>query len=552
MAKSKLLRAIKKSLQIQIHAQRQGLTADQLLERIEEKKAITRRSFLGTTVAAAGLLALTTTPAARLAWGASRKPASDTPDGPVVILGAGFAGLTAAYRLHQANIPFVIYESAHRFGGRVFTKDKFNKEGMFCELGAELVDNAHEDLIALAQELGVELEDFTESDAAFEKGVYEYQGTFYTEHDLIRDAKPLGKAILRDLAEAFPGGERQPLSYKSQFNARKFDLIPLNQYLASITELPKWVRDTIEYAFVGEYGLEAGKQSALNLLLLIGTDFDDKLDLFGEGAETKRIKGGNSRLAEAMAKKLGISSGKDSARIRFSHTLVGWKEKSGHHQLSFRTAGGTKEVKAGQIVCTIPFTRLREVQGISRLGFSERKLRSIMSLPYGTNAKLMIGFSGRPWRNPLPGTKLPASNGSLFSPRFQSLWEASRLQKGKSGILTNYVGGEMGLRTSMRDVQPIVEGVERFYAGARAQFDSNTALMNWNRSPHHKGSFACPGPGHYTELFGAISEDELGGRVVFAGEHTSQEYQAYMNGAIETGNAAAARVVASRNKVKSA
>lgn len=550
MARSKLFRAIKKSLQLQTQAQRQGISAEQLLEQIEEKKAISRRHFLGTTAAAAGLLALTT-PTGRL-WGATRKIASAPIDGTVAILGGGFAGLAAAYRLQQAKVPFVIYESANRLGGRVFTKDNFNKEGMFCELGAELVDNSHESLISLAGELGVELEDFTESDAPFEKGVYEFQGAFYIEHDLIRETKPLGKAVLRDIAAIFPGGERQALSYKEQYNARKFDLMSLEQYLSSITDLPKWVRETIEYAFVGEYGLEAGKQSCLNLLLLIGTDFDDKLDLFGEGAETKRIKGGNSRLAEALAKSIGIESGRNSEKARFGHSLVSWKDRNGQQLLTFQGSGKTTEVKANQVICTIPFTRLREVSGISSLGFSERKMRAIMRMTYGTNSKLMIGFNERTWRNPQAGAKLPASNGSLFSPRFQSLWEASRLQKGKSGILTNYVGGDMGLKTSLRDVQPIVEGVERFYAGARAAYDGKTALMNWNRSPHHKASFACPGPGDYTSLFGAIGEDELGGRVVFAGEHASQEYQAYMNGAIETGESAAARAVAARTKAKSA
>jgi len=540
MARTGLFRILRRSLRLQAAAARQGTSAESLLERIEEAR-FSRRQFLGTSLAAAGLLA--TPPLLRSAW-AEAKAAQD----PVVILGAGFAGLTAAYRLSKAGVPFILYESSGRLGGRVFTQERFNPDGMFCELGAELIDDAHESLLGLASELGLAVEEFAEGDQGVDKAVYEYEGRLYSEKDMIREVKPLAKRVLADIAEAFPGGERQSVTYASFHNAKKFDLLSLEQYLDGIKDLPRWVRETVRFAFVGEYGLEADRQSALNLLLLIGTDFDNKFDIFGEGSETKRLKGGNSRLTDALAERIGVKSGRDGGRIRFRHELVGWKAGAGKQTLVFRVPGksSSKEVKAGQVICTIPFIRLREVDGIRALGFSERKLRAILQHPYGTASKLMVGFGARPWRS--SGAKAAASNGSLFSEKFQSIWETSRLQAGKSGILTNYVAGNMGLRLSKKDVAMIVGSVERFYPGARALFDGRSALMNWNRSPHHKASFACPGPGHYTEFFGAMAEPELGGRVQFAGEHVSVEYQAFMNGAVETGEAAAAAVLEARGK----
>ena len=62
---------------------------------------------------------------------------------PVAILGAGIAGLTAAYRLQKAGVPCEIFEASDRTGGRMFTRYDFNKDGMFCELGGELVDTDH-------------------------------------------------------------------------------------------------------------------------------------------------------------------------------------------------------------------------------------------------------------------------------------------------------------------------------------------------------------------------------------------------------------------------
>ena len=58
--------------------------------------------------------------------------------------------------------------------------------------------------------------------------------------------------------------------------------------------------DLLKVAYVGEYGLEAAEQSALNLLLLIGTDDENKFEIFGDSDEGMRVKGGNSKLPEAL------------------------------------------------------------------------------------------------------------------------------------------------------------------------------------------------------------------------------------------------------------
>ena len=113
---------------------------------LESGSAVDRRRFLK-TIGATGALLSSVTPAATLlrsgralasgrndwitSWGSSDD---------VIILGGGFAGLTAAYRLARAGIRSSIFEAAPRLGGRIFTQDRFNAEGMFCELGGELID----------------------------------------------------------------------------------------------------------------------------------------------------------------------------------------------------------------------------------------------------------------------------------------------------------------------------------------------------------------------------------------------------------------------------
>ena len=58
------------------------------------------------------------------------------PKGPIAIVGGSVAGLTAAYRLHQAGKTPIVFEASNRWGGRMFTRYEFCK-CMFCELGGE-------------------------------------------------------------------------------------------------------------------------------------------------------------------------------------------------------------------------------------------------------------------------------------------------------------------------------------------------------------------------------------------------------------------------------
>ncbi|MBL7746680.1 MAG: FAD-dependent oxidoreductase, partial [Chitinophagaceae bacterium] len=76
----------------------------------------------------------------------------------VIIIGAGFAGLSAAYYLHKKKIDFVILEARNRIGGRVFSHTMDEKENLIIELGAEWVGNSHHRLHDLSAEMGLTLE----------------------------------------------------------------------------------------------------------------------------------------------------------------------------------------------------------------------------------------------------------------------------------------------------------------------------------------------------------------------------------------------------------
>ncbi|MGZ5219433.1 MAG: flavin monoamine oxidase family protein, partial [Chitinophagaceae bacterium] len=95
----------------------------------------------------------------------------------VVIIGAGFAGLSAAYYLYRKKIDFIILEARNRIGGRVFSHNIDPRENLVIELGAEWVGNSHTRLQNLCNEFGLELQN-----NQFESHLV-YQGKYYNNKE---------------------------------------------------------------------------------------------------------------------------------------------------------------------------------------------------------------------------------------------------------------------------------------------------------------------------------------------------------------------------------
>jgi monoamine oxidase len=491
---------------------------------------VSRRDFVR-MLSAAGLLTAAGGLAPRFARaGEKPKPGPGGGD-PVAILGAGLAGLTAAYRLFQAGIPCEIFEGSERTGGRVLTKTDFNKDGMFCELGGELVDSNHADLIALAGELRVEIQELKGEDQGAD--LYFFGGKHYADEQLIPAFQPFATKVAADLEGIYDAEENFTAK------ARKFDELSLAQYLAETGKgVEKWVVDMLRVAYTIEYGREADEQSALNLIALLRADTSEGFKIFGDSDESKRIKRGSSSLPNALAKAL-----EGKVRINKNHRLVRMTQTGANVTLSFATGGSSKEVNFTRVVCALPFTMLRQIEEIKALALGRKKQEAIARLGYGNNAKVMYGFTERWWRN--PAVKLPApSNGSLFTDLpLQCTWESSRGQAGESGILTNFLGGAGAKPFTTERFDRFREELNRVFPGIAAKFDGKRALMNWFEYKFTRGSYTCPLVGQYTTLLNVAGEPELGGRLIFAGEHTSGDFSGFMNGAVQSGNRAAQEIL---------
>ncbi|CAN5809218.1 NAD(P)/FAD-dependent oxidoreductase [soil metagenome] len=478
----------------------------------------TRRDFLR-IAGATGVAALT---------GMSHARGRHKLSGPVAIVGGGIAGLTTAYRLMKAGVEVHLYEMQNRFGGRMFTKRNFNKDGMFVELGGELVDSNHKDLIKLARELDVPLQSLRKG----EKGLdyYYFNGKIYTDHDIIPAIAPLMEKIGSDAEDLYD--KEDAFTDK----ARKLDQISLKDYLkATGAGVPAWVMEMIETAYVPEFGLDAHRQSCLNMVDFINPDTRHGFEIFGDSDEALRIKGGNDTLPTVVFEAI-----KNRVTIRSEHRLVGISATgTTGHKLTFSHKGKPFTASYDHVIMAIPFTILRDVDGVDHLKLSPEKMRAIRKMGYGTNIKIMAGFTDRTWRQPRDGGKV-FCNGSVYTDKsFQTCWETSRGQKGVSGIITNFMGGSPAANYEPDYLDNLLREGNGLFPGFKSKFDGNKAVMNWPQISTIKASYSSPLVGQYTWVYQAAAAPECGGRLLFAGEHTSFESPGYMNGGVESGNRAA-------------
>ncbi len=445
----------------------------------------------------------------------------------IAIVGAGIAGLQAAHVLAKAGLGCELYEAGARSGGRILTLQNLVAPGLYTEAGGEFLDSSHQDMMDLAREFGLAITDAQGGDAAgLIENAWYFGGRARSEAEVAAAVRDISGALGVDLG-AMPEDIRAGAGGK----AEQLDQHSLEAYLDH-RGVTGWLRDLLITAYVSEFGLDAGEQSCLNLLTLVSLDISGgRFEVFGDSDERFRIQGGNQALTDAMAAKY-------ADRTRLGHRLEAVSEDGEGYKLAFQTEAGPVEKKFDAVILALPFTLLRSVD--IRVDLPAPKRKAIAELGYGTNSKLFMGFSSRPWRK-------AGFAGTFFADNsLQSGWDHTRVQPGPAGGITIFQGGKAGLALGSAgpSVQApgIADALEQVFPGSRAARNGTVGAFAWPTYPWSLGSYACYKVGQWTSLAG--EEAKPVGNLFFAGEHCSVDYQGYMNGGAVTGREAAQAILA--------
>ena len=482
----------------------------------------TRRAVLGGALAAG----------VAVSWGLGGRRFARAAGAPrIVVVGGGLAGLSCAYQLRQAGLSARIYEASDRVGGRCWSIGGFFDAGQIAEHGGELIDQSHVAVRHLAQSLGLKLDNLLASEQSGTEPRFYFDGAPYTYAEATKDIKGIWQKVKSDVQAA-----GYPTLYTSS--------TPRGRVLDHMS-IVDWINESVPggtssrlgqllaVAYNIEYGAEPEEQSSLNLLYLLGFSGQGQLRIFGPSNEKYHVVGGNDQLAQRLAANL-------SGNITRGCSLTGVRRRAdGSFALDFTQGRQSLSVIADHVVLALPFSILRDLD-IGAAGFSPVKLRAIRELGMGTNSKLNVQFTERVWR-------AQGLNGDSYSDTgYQSTWEVTRAQSGTAGILVDYTGGDIGAGfgsgTPVERAGAFTAQIEPLIPGISAAFNGKAVIDYWQGNPYSKGSYSYWKVGQYTAFAGA--ERERSGNCHFAGEHTSIDFQGYLNGAVDSGYTAAAEIVA--------
>jgi monoamine oxidase len=449
-------------------------------------------------------------------------PAAARPrNADVVVIGAGLAGLVAATRIVAAGRTVTVLEAREdRVGGRL---ESASHGGHSVDLGGAWIGADHGRAAALAGELGIQT---WPSHAAGEPVVIQdgrrMGGRGYTLRHLAAtlDARRAARrldALAQEIDTHTPW--RAPA-------AAALDAQTLDSWLGDRTRLRR-ARTTLAGTLTNLLGIEPHAVSLLHALFYLRASGGMQAML--AGAQASLVEGGAQSLAAGLADRLGDALVLGAPVRRIEHGPNGVRVQAGPHS-----------VEAGAAIVALAPSLAGRIAYEPALPVERDRLTSAM--PHGDVTKTVLvyetafwreaGLSGEAW-----GADLPFSFSYDMSP-----------PDGRPGVLTLFFVGDRAHRhrgsstAARRDI--VLRALECCF-GPRAARPLATFERDWAAEPWTRGAYCgyMP-PGVWTRYGHALRAPV--DCITWAGSETAVEHTGYMEGAIESGERAAAEVVATQ------
>jgi monoamine oxidase len=441
-------------------------------------------------------------------------------DTDVVVVGAGLAGLAAARAVAAAGRSVVVLEARDRVGGR--TLNHTLSDGTVVEVGGQWIGPTQTRLQALADELGVET--YPTYDEGFNViewrgGLKRYKGAIPRINPVILvDALRVQKKLER-LARTVPTDAPWTAPGARELDGQTFH-----------TWLKRTCRTAGTYT-IFELGCEAvwaaepHDVSLLHVLFYIHSagSFDDLIGTSG-GAQDSRFVGGSQRLALGMAERLG-----------HEHIQLSRPVRRIEHDAGGVTADG---VRARQAIVALPPALTPRIDFAPALpGFRDQL---VQRMPQGTVWKCMAVYDEPFWRaDGLSGQA--TSDAGPVRVAFDNTPHGS-----ERGVLLGFLEGDFArqagrLAPDERRAQ-ILDSFGRFF-GDRARTPVEYVEKSWAEEEWTRGCYGCAMTTGAWTSFGEALRAPVG-PIHWAGAEYATTWSGYMDGAVRSGEEAAAAALA--------
>ena len=419
----------------------------------------------------------------------------------VLILGAGLAGLTAAYELQKKHIPVTLIEAKNRVGGRIASHTIDRSSNLIVEDGAEWVGRSHQRMHALVHAFNLKLIDHHLNSHLIMNGHHFPPGQW----EISLSTRLKLRELLNKFAQLTPE------------QAASFDDVDLWHFLHSQLIHGRDI-ELLSLLIEGDYG---------ESIRFLSTQFilhDSVLGDYKGLTDYYRIEGGNSRLVEAMLKMIGPEHLYLERPVRsIIQTETGVEV----------TAENGERWNADYLICTLPAPVVNNLNWHPQLPESLNK--NLATLQYSRIAKVSLLFSQRFWQD----EDFEVITDTL--PYY--IFHATQNQPGTKGALTAYATGDRAYvlaHASPDEQADFVCGALKPAFGYSRHLVETVHCAYWTEDKYAGGAFAVFSPGQFAHAQENLQKEF--NRVFFAGEHTAT-YQGFMEGATESGEYAAHKII---------
>ncbi|EHB53946.1 Monoamine oxidase [Mycolicibacterium rhodesiae JS60] len=445
-------------------------------------------------------------------------------DVEICVVGAGFAGLTAALRLKQSGRSVALLEARDRVGGRTFTVE--GPEGIWIDRGGAWIGPGQDAIYGLMKEFGVgSYKQYIDGEAMMvvDGKQFRYEGTIPLTMSPWA-ALNMGAVFLdlTRLCKNFP--VEAPWEAK---NADKLDRISYAEWLDNHT-LSKPAHTLLEAAIAGLYTSAASEVSMLFVLRQLASGGGPSFVLgIKDGSQDSRVVGGMGAVSSKIAAELGEAIQLNTPVRRIIQDDEG-----------VTVEGDGTTVRAQRVIVAVPIAIASQILYEPMLPVDRSFLHQRM--PSGAVVKINIVYDEPFWRK-------TGLTGQTFAPHtLATLTIDASTDAPRPGVMCVITEGPEGRRYSKMDPgarkKEVLDNlVDRF--GPQAATPIAYLDQDWTVERYSGGGMLShTPPGVLTEFGPAITEPC--GRIHWAGTETSGVMHGWVDGAVRSGERAAKEVMA--------
>jgi monoamine oxidase len=433
-------------------------------------------------------------------------------DRHVIIAGAGLAGLTAAHQLARDGYAVTVIEARDRIGGRAWTvRGAPFVDAAYAELGGEFIDADHRRIRALATAVGTEIVRVLRH--GFTLRFRNDQGGFQIDRGHgWNELRELLAPLIRDYKRSHGAVDAERFRELSKLSVRDWlRRAGAPPHIHALTD-----------AMRGFFLADAEDLSALPMAAELGqAESPTEIPMY-------RIAGGNDRFLDAIVRAT-------PAQVLLQHRLAAVRHATDRVMCTvIDDCGHQQEMTAAALIITVPASVLADIDIAPRL--PETQERAIRTLRYGCATKVVLQTSS---------DLFGSSRARAFATDVHvgAFWDASEGQTPGAHVVSFLAGGSASplLGERVRHGGDHLVGDLCWLRRGTAPRVRAVAAWTWEHDPLARGGYAYLDPSFDPAWIPLLRRRH--GRLFFAGEHTSEDFQGYMEGAVESGERVAEEVV---------